>query len=45
MESDDYQSDPSLKEESQVRIPLIRQQIADINKKIDEILSQKEAKT
>lgn len=44
LESDDYQSDPSLREESKVRIPLIKQQIADINTKIDEILSHKEEK-
>lgn len=41
LESEEYQSDPSLKEEASVRIPFIRQQIAEINEKIDEIMSKK----
>jgi len=41
LESDAYQSDPLLKEEASVRIPHIRQQIADINKRIDEITSRR----
>ena len=42
LESKEYQSHPSLKEEATIRIPIINQQIADINKKIDEIMSKKE---
>lgn len=41
LESEEYQSDPVLKEEAAVRIPFIKQQIADINKQIDDVLSKK----
>jgi len=45
LESDAYKSNATLRNEAMVRIPAVKKQIMDINRKIDEIVSQKETNT
>jgi cell division protein FtsB len=45
MESEEYKSDQTLMEEAAVRIPVLKKEIADINKRIDELIEKEEKGT